>query len=109
MRSKCRFLAKRSAVFFYFIITFALSKSSYTAQNTPSFSASGSHQCQSSTDIGHSCSVSGISFNDCQEAYYSLQRNDCCPSTRTCTTDSNGRQNCRLGGNSIRFTMGACI
>ena len=78
-------------------------------QLTPSFSANGTHKCQSITDIGHSCAVSGNDFNDCHEAAVKLQMNDCCPSTRTCSLNPNGTQSCRLGGSSIEFTMGACI
>src|SRR4051794_22184746 len=77
-------------------------------QLTPSFTANGTHKCQSATDIGHSCPVSGNDFNDCHEAAVKLKMDDCCPSTRKCTTNPDGTQSCRYGGSSIEFIMGAC-
>jgi hypothetical protein len=79
-------------------------------QQTPSFAASGDHQCQSDTDIGHMCHVSGIGYNDCNEAAIKLRADDCCPSTKMCSADpQTGQLKCKLGGTSIGFIMGYCI
>ena len=63
-------------------------------QNTPSFYAKGTHQCQSKTSIGHTCKVDGY-FNDCDEAFRKLKMQDCCP-------------NSKYGGNSTDFTLDSC-
>ena len=35
---------------------------------------------------------------------------DCCPSSRVCTRDAQGREtNCRAGGTSVGFTINYCI
>jgi hypothetical protein len=78
--------------------------------STPNFAAGGMHQCQSETDIGHSCSVFDIGFNDCNEAAIKLRMKDCCPSTKLCSFDpATGKFTCRYGGTSIGFTVSYCI
>jgi hypothetical protein len=75
-----------------------------------SFSAGGTHQCKASDGSTHTCVVSGSLFGDCVSANTSLQVQDCCPSSRVCARDSQGREtNCRAGGTSIGFTMNYCI
>ena len=59
------------------------------------FRATGEHQCQSRSSIGHKCEVSGNRFHDCKDAYFSLKNEDCCGSTEG-------------GGTSIDFKMGVC-
>ena len=54
----------------------------------------GQHQCQSRTSIGYTCTVTGI-FSDCNEAFYSLKRQDCCGSSKD-------------RGNSIGFAITSC-
>ncbi len=80
------------------------------AQLTPSFSGSGQHQCQSSSDIGHTCSVWGVGFTDCNIAMASLTSNDCCPMTRQCgyRNPTTGEMECRYGGTSVGFTPLSC-
>jgi hypothetical protein len=79
-------------------------------QNTPSFTASGQHQCQSGSDIGHTCQVNGVGFGDCDIAKNALQVDDCCPSTSVCGPDpSSGTVQCTLGGTSIGFVMQYCL
>lgn len=81
-----------------------------SAPDTPGFSASGDHICWSDTDAGHSCHVWDVGFDDCNQAYFKLKANDCCPSTRICTTDpQTGTQKCTLGGTSIGFTLSSCL
>lgn len=63
-------------------------------QETPHFRAGGTHQCQSSTSIGHKCKVEG-EFHDCDEAYRKLKMEDCCGNTKE-------------GGGSIGFTLDYC-
>ena len=74
------------------------------------FSAGGTHQCKASDGSTHTCVVSGSVFGDCISAGSSLQVQDCCPSTRVCARDSQGRDtNCRGGGTSTGFTLSYCI
>lgn len=78
--------------------------------NTPNFTGNGVHQCQSITDIGHTCPVMGWGYMDCNAAHVNLSSQDCCSSTKTCSFDPmTGQQKCRFGGNSIGFTMGMCL
>ena len=79
-------------------------------QKTPSWFASGQHMCQSKTSIGHTCSVSGVGYNDCNEASLKLKMDDCCPRTTVCGPDpQTGNVKCELGGNSIGFNMLSCL
>jgi hypothetical protein len=64
-----------------------------TAQMT-SYSASGTHQCNS--DKGGSCVVSGTAFSNCNDAASLLRTRDCCP------TSGNG-------GQSSGFTLNYCL
>ena len=70
--------------------------------------ASGTHQCQSHTDIGHTCQVIGTAGN-CDQVAESLKLDDCCSLTEICTFDNDGNRVCKLGGSSIGFTMDYCI
>ena len=63
---------------------------------TPSFLAGGTHQCQSRTSLGHTCQVSGAAYTDCNQAYFSLRAQDCCPATPS-------------GGTSIGFWVDYCV
>ena len=75
-----------------------------------SYSAAGTHQCKASDGSTHTCVVSGSVFGDCISASSSLQTQDCCPSSRVCARDSQGREtNCSRGGTSVGFTMSYCI
>jgi hypothetical protein len=76
---------------------------SYAQQPVRQFRAAGSHQCQSNTDIGHQCTVFGTGYTDCDQAYYSLKRDDCCPRTRKMMGGKD-----RLGGDSISFKLTSC-
>jgi hypothetical protein len=74
------------------------------------YSAGGTHQCKAADGSTHTCVVSGSLFGDCISASSSLQVQDCCPSSRVCARDSQGREtNCRAGGSSGGFTMNYCI
>ena len=64
-------------------------------QETPHFHAKGTHKCQSTTSIGHTCEVEGESV-DCNEAYYKLKMQDCCSQTKE-------------GGSSIGFAIDSCV
>lgn len=78
--------------------------------DTPSFAAAGTHQCQSSADIGHTCNVFDIGFDDCNQAAIRLRLNDCCPSTKVCGPDPvTGEVKCRYGGTSIGFWINYCV
>lgn len=74
------------------------------------YSASGTHQCRTTGGDSHSCVVTGLVFSNCIDAASSLRAQDCCPSTRACARDSQGRETeCRRGGTSASFTMNYCI
>lgn len=74
------------------------------------YSASGTHQCRTSEGVSHSCVVTGLVFSNCIDAASSLRAQDCCPSTRACARDSQGRETeCRRGGTSAGFTLNYCI
>jgi hypothetical protein len=74
------------------------------------YSASGTHQCRTTDGETHSCVVTGVVFGTCIEAGSSLRAQDCCPSSRVCERDAQGREtNCRRGGTSAGFTLNYCI
>jgi hypothetical protein len=75
-----------------------------------SYSASGTHQCRTADGGTHSCVVTGAFFSTCIEAASSLRTQDCCPSSRVCERDGQGREtNCRRGGTSAGFAVNYCI
>jgi len=53
----------------------------YFPFNSPNFRATGKHQCQSATSIGHWCTTFGVNFSDCTEAHVKLKMQDCCHHT----------------------------
>jgi hypothetical protein len=74
------------------------------------YSASGTHQCRGGDGGTTSCVVTGDFFSTCIDAGSSLKTRDCCPSTRACERDAQGREtNCRRGGTSAGFTLNYCI
>ena len=79
------------------------------AAHAVTWSAGGTHQCKAADGSVHTCVVSGTIFGDCISAGSSLQTQDCCPSTQTCSRDSQGRQACQRGGTSTGFTLNYCI
>lgn len=87
------------------VVTFLfLSSTDTSAQPPPKlFRATGTHQCQSATDIGHSCKVIGNGYTSCDEAARDLAGNDCCPTTRK---KVDGKE--RYGGTSIGFSINSC-
>ncbi len=60
-----------------------------------SYIATGTHQCQSSDSIGHSCETFGSAYSDCIAAQVDLSGQDCCFATPE-------------GGTSIGFTLSYC-
>jgi hypothetical protein len=81
-----------------------------TAIVAAAYSASGTHQCRTADRETHSCVVTGVVFGTCIEAESSLRAQDCCPSTRVCERDPQGREtNCRRGGTSAGFALNYCI
>lgn len=75
-----------------------------------SYSASGTHQCRTEGGEDRSCVVTGVVFGNCIDAASSLRSQDCCPSTRLCNRDAQGRETqCRSGGRSSGFTLNYCI
>ena len=78
-----------------------------TSAQSPPFWATGEHQCQSETDIGHTCESRQWDVADCGVAYAKLAANDCCPSTRRCNI-TDGVEECELGGTSIGFVLKSC-
>jgi hypothetical protein len=74
------------------------------------YSASGTHQCRTADGATHSCVASGSFFGNCIDAQSALMSLDCCPSTRACERDAQGRETrCQRGGASTGFTMNYCI
>jgi hypothetical protein len=73
----------------------AMPRGAAARADTPSFFGTGEHTCQSASSIGHRCPVEGWGFVDCDVAYYSLMRQDCCPTSEH-------------GGGSIGFRLLAC-
>lgn len=59
------------------------------------FRAAGEHKCWSSRSVGHTCFIHGVNFTSCDDAFRSLQADDCCPG-------SDG------GGSSIEFSLNQC-
>lgn len=57
--------------------------------------ATGEHTCQSDKSIGHSCHNLGVNFMDCNQAFFSLKREDCCSGST-------------YGGVSIGFKLIKC-
>ena len=81
-----------------------------TAIVAAAYSASGTHQCRTTEGETHSCVVTGMVFGTCIEATSSLRAQDCCPSSRVCERDPQGREtNCRRGGTSTGFALNYCI
>jgi hypothetical protein len=64
-------------------------------QNPRLYRAEGEHQCQSSQSIGHTCKNLGVSFTDCNQAFFKLKLEDCCSGSR-------------YGGSSIDFKLTKC-
>jgi hypothetical protein len=74
------------------------------------YSASGTHQCRTADGATHTCVASGSFFANCIDAQSALMSLDCCPSTRACERDAQGRETrCQRGGSSTGFTMNYCI
>lgn len=59
------------------------------------YRAEGEHLCQSREAIGHSCKNLGVNFTDCNHAFFSLKRDDCCAGSK-------------YGGGSIEFKLTKC-
>lgn len=74
------------------------------------YSAAGTHQCKAADGAAYRCVVTGALFGNCAIATSSLRAQDCCPSSKECSRDSQGRlTNCRGEGASIDFAMKYCI
>jgi hypothetical protein len=74
------------------------------------YSASGTHECNSETDRGHTCVATGLAYSNCIEAANSLRLQDCCPTTQVCQREQDtGATTCRRGGKSVGFTLNYCI
>lgn len=67
----------------------------YLSSNPRLYRGEGEHQCQSGDSIGHTCKVIGVSFTDCNVAFFKLKQEDCC----------NGS---RYGGRTIGFKLTKC-
>lgn len=67
----------------------------YLQSNPRIYRAEGEHQCQSIESIGHTCKNLGVNFSDCNVAFFSLKRDDCCSGSE-------------YGGTSIGFKMNKC-
>jgi hypothetical protein len=67
----------------------------YLENNPRIYRAEGEHQCQSSESIGHTCKNLGVNFSDCNAAFYTLKRDDCCTGSK-------------YGGVSIGFKVTKC-
>lgn len=72
-----------------------VSDEAYRKQNPRLYRAEGEHQCQSQESIGHSCKTLGVNFTDCNHAFFSLMRDDCCRGSN-------------YGGRSIGFKITKC-
>jgi hypothetical protein len=59
------------------------------------FRAVGEHTCWSTRSVGHKCTNFGVSYTDCQAAFYALKAEDCCPRTE-------------FGGGSVDFKLTSC-
>jgi hypothetical protein len=67
----------------------------YLSSNPRIYRAEGQHQCQSKDSLGHTCTVIGVNFTDCNVAFFNLKKEDCCKGSR-------------YGGNSIGFKVTKC-
>lgn len=67
----------------------------YRESNPRLYRAEGVHTCQSKESIGHTCKNLGVNFTDCNHAFFSLKRDDCC-------------QGSQHGGSSIEFKVTKC-
>lgn len=72
-----------------------LPEEDYKSLNFRLHRASGEHQCQSETSIGHRCKNLGVNFKDCNQAFFLLQKDDCCRGSE-------------YGGRSINFKLTSC-
>lgn len=72
-----------------------VSDEAYREHNARIYRAEGEHQCQSADSLGHSCKNLGVNFTDCNHAFYSLKRDDCCSGSK-------------YGGTSIDFKVTKC-
>lgn len=72
-----------------------LSNEEYMNSGAKLHKAEGLHQCQSSESIGHTCRNLGVNYTDCNQAFYSLKREDCCSGSK-------------YGGSSISFKIIKC-
>lgn len=72
-----------------------LTEEEYKAPGLRLHKAKGKHQCQSAASIGHSCHNLGVNFNDCNQAFFLLQKDDCCKGSE-------------YGGRSIGFKLVSC-
>ena len=50
----------------------------YRDNNAQPHKATGEHTCQSDKSLGHTCQNIGVNFMDCNQAFFSLRREDCC-------------------------------
>ncbi len=67
----------------------------YRESNPRLYRGEGKHVCQSKESIGHTCQNLGVNFTDCNHAFFSLKRDDCCAGSQ-------------YGGNSIEFKLTKC-
>lgn len=72
-----------------------LSDEEYKVPGLRLHKAKGEHQCQSGQSIGHSCNNLGVNFKDCNQAFFLLQKDDCCKGSE-------------YGGRSIGFKLLSC-
>jgi hypothetical protein len=101
---------KKSNIFLLVAVVLAAAGAAPESGRAASYSATGTHQCRASDGSVHSCIVTGSIFGSCVEAASSLRAQDCCPSTRVCSRDAQGREtDCKRGGVSAEFSMNYCI
>lgn len=72
-----------------------VSDEAYRDSSARLYRAEGEHQCQSADSIGHTCKNLGVNFTDCNHAFFSLKRDDCCSGSK-------------YGGTSINFKVTKC-
>jgi hypothetical protein len=72
-----------------------MDQESYLSSNPRLYRGEGEHQCQSKDSIGHTCKVIGVSFTDCNVAFFKLKQEDCCVGSR-------------YGGRTIGFKLTKC-
>ena len=92
-----------SRIILAIVLGLAVASSSAFGQTPRLFRANGEHKCQSSTDIGHTCMNFGTNYTSCDEAYFKLKREDCCPATQKRVDGK-----LRFGGTSIDFHVNSC-